>query len=197
MMADIECVTRSYLPRVGTRSLVATSGEFPQSFGNYFWLSNGPYIVNMWAENFDEAVRRFNIDMIAVLVMTHQNHSVGFIADARIPPEWYNSKLCVTGHGWGSRRLCEAAYQHIGKAPLNEICGCEHPDISPCISRSTRLIPPRFTDYTCRYCGRTWREERREDTGSPPTPKWTIEEVSGGSIGNTAAIDRVQFTNDD
>jgi hypothetical protein len=147
---------KKYKPQIGMMSCVGVySDSYPYSFGNYFSLSDGPYIVNMWAENLKEFVRRNNLSEIECTVFSDGKRFLGVISDPLVPQEWLHSKLCVTGHGWSSRELCEAVLSHCGLVTTNEICGCEKPEESPDISIMMTFTPRKIT-YTCHRCHRNW-----------------------------------------
>lgn len=90
-------------PVIGSMSLVGIGQrDFPYSYGNYFSFRNPQYYcANMWAENLTEAVERFNIvTPLEVEVVTPEDNLLqGFalVVDERIPKEWLNQKVCVTG----------------------------------------------------------------------------------------------------
>ena len=91
--------------RIGMTSLVGIGGiKYPLSFGNYFALSSGQYVLNFWAENFNEAVRRFLDDgSVRVLV----SGALCIIDDDRIPADWYNEKLYCCGISQPNRDVWE------------------------------------------------------------------------------------------
>lgn len=159
--AQVEIKIVKYPAQIGFMSCVGIGRyDYPIPFGNYFSLSNGPYIVNMWAENFKEIVRRNNIQDVWCTEFSHNNRSLAFVTDKRIKPEWFNKRLCVTGHGWGTRALCEAALGFAGLPVRNEICGCEAPDQAPSIGCSFSFSNP-ITTYRCNNCGRWWESTER------------------------------------
>jgi hypothetical protein len=81
---------------VGMMSLIGVRGEFPVSWGNYFWFgNNGPRCVNMWSENLDEARVRFLTDGAIEGYLFDDKYFV--VADDRIPVEWLYNKFCFTG----------------------------------------------------------------------------------------------------
>ena len=124
-MCEITKEIRNVTAKVGMMSLVGIMGkEYPLSFGNYFAFSNGLYCVNMWAENLEEIVKRNKIDTVECTVFSDGKHQLAFVTDKRIPPNWLiQNRLCVTGHGWGSRKLCEACLAFAGYSIKNHISG--------------------------------------------------------------------------
>ncbi len=154
-----------YAPEVGMESLVGIIGimstDFPLSFGNYMSILDGPYIVNMWSENLREwSKRNPGFGVIEVTRLSDGKCTLGFITDKNIPDNWKNDKLCVTGHGWGSRELCEAALKFAGLEVGNEICGCEEPTQPPSISSSFSFGNPTIS-YSCSYCKKNWNDDRK------------------------------------
>lgn len=151
-----------YQARIGMQSCVGIGGqEYPKSFGNYFWLSDGPRIINMWSENLREFSKRNNLKEVECTIFSDGKHSLAIISDSLIPKEWLldsRYRLCVTGCGWGSRELCEAILAHQGLKVNNEICGCEKPEESPQISQCI-TFQPRSIKHFCNRCKRSWKEE--------------------------------------
>ena len=143
------------IPNVGCMSLVGIGGEYPLSFGNYFWFSGGPYCVNMWAENLEECVRRNEITDLEITVFSDGDAELAFVTDKRVSEEWLNDTPCITGHGWGSRELCEACCEVFGVSTETCLCGCEAPEQSPKISMSGSLNDKQWT-YRCQHCKRNW-----------------------------------------
>lgn len=81
---------------VGMMSLVGVRGEFPVSWGNYFWFGErGPRCVNMWAENLEEACKRFLPDGAIEGYLFDDKWFV--VADDRVPADWLYNDLCFTG----------------------------------------------------------------------------------------------------
>ena len=58
---------------------------YPTSGGNSFWFASGPRCLNINAENFEEAARRFLPDG---LVLVETNGRTATVIDPRIPPDW-------------------------------------------------------------------------------------------------------------
>jgi len=89
--------------QVGMQSLVGCSGKFPRSYGNYFsFASNYARCLNMWAENLEEATKRFLPDgLVEGWLFIEQQKTFEakwfIVDDPRIPSEWLNSKICWTG----------------------------------------------------------------------------------------------------
>ncbi len=112
--------------RVGMMSLVGIgSKEYPLGFGNYFSFAgtiedimNGRDIrcLNFWAENLNEAARRFLPDgMVRVILYSHENGlKWAVVDDERIPPEWYHNKLCFTGCRRPPQEFAEEIYNYFG-----------------------------------------------------------------------------------
>ncbi len=76
---------------VGSCSLVGVHGEFPVSYGNYWsiYVNGISYpTVNMWCENFEEYVKRFNITDLEVVIV----NELCFIVDDNLPDEWFIEK---------------------------------------------------------------------------------------------------------
>lgn len=147
-----------YTPKVGTISCVGCYGEYPMSFGNYFWLSDGPRIINMWGENLKELVRR-NIlyyDKVRCLVYSDGKNELALVDDPSVGKEWLiKDKYCVTGCGWGSRELCETILTEGGYSTENHLCGCEKPNQAPMISKGWTIGNP-IINYSCHLCKRNW-----------------------------------------
>ena len=129
------------------------SQKRPVSFGNYCSFANGPYVCNMWAEN----IQSCGLDEIECIVFQDGEHSIALVVDERLSEDWLYPKLCITGQGWGTRRMCERICE-VSKRPVgNSLCGCEAPDQGPRISQSSRMGGP-WTHH-CHHCGRTWTNE--------------------------------------
>lgn len=103
--------------KVGMMSLIGASGKPPISWGNYFWLQNGPRVLNFWAENLQYARIEFLHDDM-VNIKRYEEWCI--IADDRIPNEWYYDKMCYTG---GKRPPYEAAVEFFAYHgdPTNEL----------------------------------------------------------------------------
>lgn len=83
---------------VGMHSLVGCRGEFPLGWGNYFWFHKGPRCVNMWAENLEEATKRFLSDgMVEGYLFEDGDRQFFVVCDERIPTNWLYNKFCWTG----------------------------------------------------------------------------------------------------
>jgi hypothetical protein len=96
-------------------------GKAPHAWGNYFSLSNGPRILNFWAENLRTADKQFTLNgKVRVKVYTDANGSFGLIDDQRIPKDWYYNKLCFTGSRYPTLDTLKDMYEYIGD-PKNEI----------------------------------------------------------------------------
>lgn len=150
---------RMYKPQIGGKSLVGTSSKnYPLSFGNYFWLNKGPYIINMWAENLEEWSRQNpDIDQIEVTILGYDdNNCLGIITDNRLSG-WLNDKPCITGNGWVSIKVLKIASKIMNFGIKNEMCGCEDLDDYPSISMSWESKNPK-NKYTCCKCHRFWHE---------------------------------------
>lgn len=107
-------------PRVGISSLIGPGRERPTKWGNYYWLEmedaelkkfqldSQPRVVNMWAENMTEAVKRFCPDnLLFVRFYAEKGRVFAVIHDPRIPEEWYYHKPYFVG-GWSpSREMIE------------------------------------------------------------------------------------------
>jgi len=142
---------------VGSMSLVGIlTDDYPLSFGNYFWFASGPRCINMWAENLEEIARRKAIITIDCTQFSDGSHTLAFVTDKRVPQDWLiKDRLCVTGYGWGSRRLCEACHDFAGLPTRNTLCGCELSTDPPKIIHSFGFQNP-IHRFTCQHCGRTW-----------------------------------------
>jgi hypothetical protein len=128
-MSDLH--TEEILPiQCGVMSLIGACGEKPLSWGNYFWLRNGPRVANFWWENLEAADKKFKLDG-QVKVRRYQLNADAndkrerggdwcLIDDDRIPKEWYHNKLCFTG-GWPpSIEILQDMYSYLGD-PDNEL----------------------------------------------------------------------------
>jgi hypothetical protein len=147
---------KTFPARVGQVSCVGCSSTvFPVDFGNYMWISEGPYIVNMWAENLQEAAKVFNLTTVDVLVFSNGDAELGVICDKNIPTEWMRTEPYVCGVSWGSRELCESICEYMKYPVSNVICGCEKLDETPSISRMFNFRD-RISRKTCHRCFRQW-----------------------------------------
>lgn len=150
--------------QVGCVSLVGiNTDKYPVGYGNYFSLNQmyGPYIVNMWAENFEEIVRRNRMADIEVTVFAREadpRQCIGVVTDERIPAEWLNKKFCITGHGWPSVAICKAVHEFMGVEDDGSwYCGCEGEDGYPSIGGRYTYDEGRLLTKT-NYCGKCKRE---------------------------------------
>lgn len=153
-------------PRVGMMSLVGIGpSDYPIKFGNYCSIWDGPYLVNMWAENLKEWARR-NPDSgpIEITEYTHGERSLGVVTDERLK-DWCNVKPCVTGYGWPSVAVLRLLGEVMGFPVVNEFCGCERETESPRISESWRTGPVREHTFICHRCKRRWQAEEQ---ATPP-----------------------------
>ena len=110
---------------IGCMSLIGTGSQRPVSWGNYFWFSEDEgrslRCLNMWAENLEEACKRFLPDGM-VMVATWRGDRGGFaiIVDERIPKDWLYQKLCFTGGYGPSIQQAREMYELVGD-PDNEL----------------------------------------------------------------------------
>jgi hypothetical protein len=116
-MMEIKLGTRKMIPaQVGMKSLIGCGGEYPLGWANYFSFYDknnrfeGIRCLNFWAENLQEAVRRFLPDGL-VEVISYENDRFAIIDDSRIPENWYYNRLCFTG---GYRPTLETAIEIYG-----------------------------------------------------------------------------------
>jgi len=136
--------------QIGTVSCVGIRKDFyPLFFGNYFWLNDGPRIINMWAENLTEASKRFNLVTVECTCFSNHDTTLAFITDKRIPKDWLNEKLCVTGFGWSTKELCIACLEFANLENRWHYCGCEKLEESPIINWSS------VRGYICHRCNRS------------------------------------------
>ena len=88
MAEPLHIVTNDF--EVGSVSLVYyIINEFPTDCGNYFNIiidGKSYHVNNMWHENFEEAIKRFNINTLKFTIV---NDSC-MINDSQIPKEWYH-----------------------------------------------------------------------------------------------------------
>lgn len=114
---------KSLVAKIGSKSPVGikTRGGYPLAFGNYCWLFDGPYVVNMWAENIVEARFQFLTNSLIEGFEFKENGGSWFVVDdSRIPEAWYNNKFCWTGYGTPSAECAEQMYKIHGD-PYNEL----------------------------------------------------------------------------
>jgi len=144
-------------PLVGSRSCVAVYGDFPHGHGNYFDFHCGLRCVNMWSENLDEIVKRMSIAEIKVKV--YDDH-FAFVIDERIPPEWINEEMCLTGAFRGTTsKLLKEMLDFCGESHYSWICGCEDDDMHPYISEIGEDINGKWVmSFKCHHCKRKWSE---------------------------------------
>lgn len=156
MPVDIRLTT--FPAVIGFRSLVGIcSSNYPLSFGNYFSISKGPRIINMWAENLEEWLCRTNQKDIQCRVFTWKDFSLGLVEDDRIPQDWLNKDPCITGSGWGSAELCIEVHKYLGKPLGNSLCGCEKLEDFPHIYVSYQRDDSGCLEtFRCYRCGRRW-----------------------------------------
>ena len=117
---------RSFAPLVGPMSLIGVRGTPPHPHGNYFWLVDGPRVVNMWAENLKAAARRFNLVEVSGWWWGDPERDWArdsgwfLVDDPRIPDGWTQLKLCFTG---GRRAPLDVATEMYGVLgdPHNEL----------------------------------------------------------------------------
>ena len=104
--------------KVGGSSMVGVGKQRPCSWGNYFSLSSGPRILNMWAENLKDANEKFLSDG---LVKIRNYGEQAIIIDDRIPQEYYYNKCCFTGGRGGiTLEVARDIYSLLGD-PTNEL----------------------------------------------------------------------------
>lgn len=90
---DIKLITSSNF-QVGSCSLVGCGGSYPLDFGNYWSIEiDGKMypVLNMWAENFEEAINRYNIKTLNFTII----NGLCIVTDDQIPDEWYMDKLFI------------------------------------------------------------------------------------------------------
>ncbi len=158
-MSEVVIEKKTFKPAVGMTSLVGVmSRDFPLSFGNYCSIAGGPYLVNFWAENLKEWGRRNpEVAEIEVTMVTHNGRSIGFISDERML-SWCNTRLCITGIGWPSAKVCRLVCDLLGFSASEWLCGCETDDEQPSIFSKQRSGEPEVK--TCQRCKRSWERTR-------------------------------------
>lgn len=115
-------------------SLIGVHGSLPHSWGNYFWLADGPRISNFWAENLNAAKEEFLFDGLVEVVEWKFDVSVGgdgkwpsepahiaIIHDERIPASWYYNKLCFTGGFRPPLNIAKEMFEVLGGDPTDEL----------------------------------------------------------------------------
>lgn len=115
-MNDITYEEAAVVARVGAMSLIGVMGTPPVAHGNYFSLWCGIRIVNMWAENLEDAAAKFLKDGL-VKIRYWKDHDVGIIIDDRIPAEYFYDNLCFTGCG---RPATEVILEMLKFRPIPE-----------------------------------------------------------------------------
>jgi hypothetical protein len=133
MTKELKYGVRTTIPaRIGVMSLVGIMRkEYPLEFGNYFSFAadrettlNGRDIrcLNFWAENLAEAARRFLPDgQVQVIIYTIDNrYRWAIIDEDRIPKDWYNNKLCLTGCAAPPVEFAKEMHEYLGD-PTNEL----------------------------------------------------------------------------
>lgn len=103
--------------KVGSSSLVGIMDDPPVKYGNYFSLWGGQSIVNMWAENLEDAVEKFLTDR---LVKIRDYGKVAIIIDERIPKEYYYNNCCFTGSIGVTLDIAKNIYETLGD-PNNQL----------------------------------------------------------------------------
>jgi hypothetical protein len=103
--------------KVGLMSLIGVGEKLPTSWGNYFCIYDGPRILNMWAENLEDAVEKFLLDG---LVKIRNYGEVAIIIDDRIPHDYFYNKCCFTSTRCVSLEIAQDIYKTLGD-PTNEL----------------------------------------------------------------------------
>ena len=111
---------------VGTRSLIGVGKQRPCSWGNYFWFDGINYrdkgwrVLNMWAENLQDAKEKFLEDgMVQIRTYEYEDKKFCIIDDDRIPEDYYYNKLCFTGYYRPSAEVAKEIFDYLGD-PDNE-----------------------------------------------------------------------------
>lgn len=136
---------------------------YPLDFGNYCGIGRW-YCCNMWSENLMEWSRRMGKQKwpggsrIEVKVVDDQ---FAFICDPRIPKEWLNKKLCITGCGGAKAQTYRAILDLNGEPHSHLVCGCEADDQDVRITGHGTAAEDGSWVMTkqCRHCGRSWPGE--------------------------------------
>ena len=106
--------------RIAGQSLIGVMGTPPFSHANYFWLVDGPRVINFWSENLQAADWVFGLEgKVNVRRYREDGRDFCIIADERIPKEWYHNKLCFTGGHLPSLEVIRDMYSYHGD-PDNE-----------------------------------------------------------------------------
>jgi len=126
--------------------------EFPCKSGNYFEFQGWVLCLNMWAENFREAVKRFSLEKIECIVYESGDIRMAFVTDPAIPAEWLHDHVCTTGSIL-PREFIETLCAHQGIAPVDRLCGCEAPEQAPDLVERWDLASRKKT-FRCYLCGR-------------------------------------------
>lgn len=130
---------------VGMKSLLGMRpGPYPLSFGNYFSLADGTRVLNFWAENLTEAASRFLADGQVEVSVWEWSGSQGttqtcIISDERIPPDWYDNKLCFTGFGRPPESIVREIFAVLGD-PGYELEYYDDPEMY-FAKRNQRILP--------------------------------------------------------
>lgn len=102
---------------IGGCSLIGVLGTPPVSWGNYFWLCDGPRVINMWLENMEDALEKYLPDEM-VKIRNYGEYAI--VIDDRIPKEYYYNKCCFTGCRKPSLEIANDIYSLLGD-PTNEL----------------------------------------------------------------------------
>lgn len=147
MTTELKYGVRTSIPAVvGVMSLVGVGNDYPLSWGNYFDFApedrrtmfyTSIRCLNFWAENLNEARKRFLPDgKVNVILYTAEptqgswedkdgHHTIEYLPrwaivdDERIPKDWYYNKLCFTGGRKPPKEFAEEIYRILGD-PNNE-----------------------------------------------------------------------------
>lgn len=159
--SSVKMEKRKIRAQVGYSSKVRVSRmEYPLPLGNYFSFASGERCLNMWAENLNEIVNIKAMEEVMCAVFTSGDPGatpMAIVIDKRIPEDWLNKELCMTGAGYMTRGVIEACYSFAGKRlPSDAVCGCEAPDQLVKIP-GIRIDGQMFN--VCGNCGRRWKFE--------------------------------------